>query len=117
MVGHTGIFDAAVAAVEVVDKCVGAVVDKILEKGGAALLTADHGNAEKMKDENSGQPHTAHTTNPVPFSLIVETDPSGDGGKRIELLEDGILADIAPTALKLLHIDQPPAMTGKSLIK
>ena len=117
MVGHTGIFDAAVEAVEVVDKCVGAVVDKILEKGGAALLTADHGNAEKMKDEKSGQPHTAHTTNPVPFSLIMDAGTGYDGGKGIQLREDGILADIAPTALKLLHIDQPQAMTGKSLIK
>ena len=117
MVGHTGIFDAAVAAVETVDACVGAVVDKILEKGGAALLTADHGNAEKMRDEKSGQPHTAHTTSPVPFSLIMKAGACGDGDKRIELREDGILADIAPTALKLLYIDQPPAMTGKSLIK
>ncbi|NTV77252.1 MAG: 2,3-bisphosphoglycerate-independent phosphoglycerate mutase [Methanothrix sp.] len=117
MVGHTGIFDAAVAAVEVVDGCVGAVVEKILEKGGAALLTADHGNAEKMRDEKSGQPHTAHTTNPVPFSLIMDGGEGCDGRKRIELREDGILADIAPTALKLLHIDQPLAMTGRSLIK
>jgi 2,3-bisphosphoglycerate-independent phosphoglycerate mutase len=117
MVGHTGIFDAAVKAVEVVDGCVGAVVDKILEKGGAALLTADHGNAEKMRDEKSGQPHTAHTTSPVPFSLIMQAGAGGYGGERIELREDGILADIAPTALKLLYIDQPPAMTGKSLIK
>jgi len=117
MVGHTGIFDAAVAAVETVDKCVGAVVDKILEKGGAALLTADHGNAEKMRDEKSGQPHTAHTTNPVPFSLIIKEAEGSEGQRRIELREDGILADIAPTALKLLHIDQPLAMTGKSLIK
>ena len=117
MVGHTGIFDAAVKAVEVVDGCVGAVVDKILEKGGAALLTADHGNAEKMRDEKSGQPHTAHTTSPVPFSLIMQAGALGHGGERIELREDGILADIAPTALKLLYIDQPPAMTGKSLIK
>lgn len=117
MVGHTGIFDAAVKAVEVVDACVGAVVDKILEKGGAVLLTADHGNAEKMRDEKSGQPHTAHTTNPVPFSLIMNGAEGSDTIKRIELREDGILADIAPTALKLLYIDQPPAMTGKSLIK
>ena len=116
MVGHTGIFDAAVAAVEVVDRCVGAVVDKILEKGGAALLTADHGNAEKMRDEKSGQPHTAHTTNPVPFSLIMDRGEGCDCRNRIQLREDGILADIAPTALQLLHIDQPQAMTGKSLI-
>jgi len=100
-----------------VDGCVGAVVEKILEKGGAALLTADHGNAEKMRDEKSGQPHTAHTTNPVPFSLIMDEREGFDGRKIIELREDGILADIAPTALQLLHIDQPLAMTGRSLIK
>jgi len=120
MVGHTGIFDAAVKAVETVDGCVGAIVDAILLKGGAVLLTADHGNAEKMKDEATGQPHTAHTTNPVPFSLIMndsrKSDKS-DGKKRIELRDDGVLADIAPTALKLLNIDQPKAMTGRSLIK
>jgi len=111
MVGHTGIFDAAVKAVEVVDGCVGAVVDEILKKGGAVMLTADHGNAEKMKDEATGQPHTAHTTNPVPFTLIV------NDGQKYSLREDGILADIAPTALQLLHIHQPKAMSGKSLIR
>ncbi|MBN1236773.1 MAG: 2,3-bisphosphoglycerate-independent phosphoglycerate mutase [Methanotrichaceae archaeon] len=111
MVGHTGIFDAAVKAVETVDGCVGAVVDEILKKGGAVLLTADHGNAEKMRDEVTGQPHTAHTTNPVPFSLIINDD------KEYSLREDGILADIAPTALQLLHIPQPKAMSGKTLIR
>jgi 2,3-bisphosphoglycerate-independent phosphoglycerate mutase len=111
MVGHTGIFDAAVKAVEVVDGCVGAVVDEVLKKGGAVLLTADHGNAEKMIDLTTGQPHTAHTTNPVPFTLIVNE------GQKYSLREDGILADIAPTALELLHIPQPEAMSGKSLIK
>lgn len=111
MVGHTGIFEAAVKAVEVVDGCVGAVVDACLKKGGCVLLTADHGNAEKMRDEATGQPHTAHTTNPVPFTLI-----TGDG-QEYSLREDGILADIAPTALQLLHIPQPKAMSGKSLIK
>ena len=115
MVGHTGIFDAAVKAVEVVDGCVGAVVDEILKKGGAVLLTADHGNAEKMIDETTGQPHTAHTTNPVPFTLIM--DAEGCDGQKYSLREDGILADIAPTALQLLHIPQPKAMSGKSLIK
>ncbi|HNX39415.1 MAG TPA: 2,3-bisphosphoglycerate-independent phosphoglycerate mutase [Methanothrix sp.] len=109
MVGHTGIFDAAVAAVEVVDGCVGAVADEILALGGAVLLTADHGNAEKMTDAATGQPHTAHTTNPVPFTLIAP-------GDRPVLREDGILADIAPTALELLGIPQPKAMTGRSLI-
>jgi 2,3-bisphosphoglycerate-independent phosphoglycerate mutase len=111
MVGHTGIFDAAVKAVEVVDGCVGAVVDEILKKGGCVLLTADHGNAEKMVDPATGQPHTAHTTNPVPFTLII------NDGKKRSLREDGILADIAPTALQLLGLAQPKAMSGKSLIK
>jgi len=111
MVGHTGIFDAAVKAVEVVDGCVGKVVDEILKKGGCVLLTADHGNAEKMIDPATGQPHTAHTTNPVPFTLII------NDGKKRSLREEGILADIAPTALQLLGIVQPKAMTGKSLIK
>ena len=110
MVGHTGIFEAAVQAVEVVDGCVGAVVDEILRKGGAVLLTADHGNAEKMIDLTTGQPHTAHTTNPVPFTLII------NDGQKYSLRQDGILADIAPTALELLHIPQPKAMDGKSLI-
>ncbi len=111
MVGHTGIFEAAVKAVEVVDGCVGAVVDVILKKGGCVLLTADHGNAEKMIDPITGQPHTAHTTNPVPFTLII------NGGQEYSLRKDGILADIAPTALQLLHIPQPKAMSGKSLIR
>jgi 2,3-bisphosphoglycerate-independent phosphoglycerate mutase len=116
MVGHTGIFDAAVKAVETVDGCVGAVVNAVLEKGGAVLLTADHGNAEKMRDEATGQPHTAHTTNPVPFTLIIDGGNGCDGRKRYRLRDDGILADIAPTALQLLNIDQPLAMTGKSLL-
>ena len=111
MVGHTGIFEAAVQAVEVVDCCVGAVVDEVLKKGGAVLLTADHGNAEKMIDLTTGQPHTAHTTNPVPFTLII------NDAQEYSLREDGILADIAPTALQLLHILQPKAMSGKSLIR
>jgi 2,3-bisphosphoglycerate-independent phosphoglycerate mutase len=110
MVGHTGIFDAAVQAVEVVDGCVGKIVDEVLKKGGAVLLTADHGNAEKMIDLTTGQPHTAHTTNPVPFSLII------NDGIKYRLREDGILADVAPTVLQLMHIPQPLAMTGKSLI-
>jgi 2,3-bisphosphoglycerate-independent phosphoglycerate mutase len=110
MVGHTGIYEAAVNAVEVVDDCVGRVVDKILERGGAVLLTADHGNAEKMVDEVTCQPHTAHTTNPVPFTLIV------NDGIKYQLREDGILADVAPTTLELLHIPKPQAMTGKTLI-
>ncbi len=109
MVGHTGVFEAAVAAVEAVDGSVGAIVDEILRVGGAVLLTADHRNAEKMMDAATGQPHTAHTTNPVPFTLIA-------GGDRPRLRQDGILADIAPTALELLNVPVPKAMTGKSLI-
>jgi len=111
MVGHTGIFEAAVKAVEVVDGCVGAVVDEILRKSGAVLLTADHGNAEKMIDLITGQPHTAHTTNPVSFTLII------NDCQKYSLREDGILADIAPTVLQLLHIPQPKAIGGKSLIR
>jgi len=110
MVGHTGIYEAAVKAVEVVDGCVGEIVDRILSAGGAVLLTADHGNAEKMLDSATGQPHTAHTTNPVPFSLITSEQ------KGYRLREDGILADVAPTALQLMNIPQPGAMTGRTLI-
>jgi 2,3-bisphosphoglycerate-independent phosphoglycerate mutase len=109
MVGHTGIFEAAVRAVEVVDGCVGEIVNRILSLGGAVLLTADHGNAEKMRDSDTGQPHTAHTTNPVPFTLITSDR------KSYSLREDGILADVAPTALELMHIPQPEAMTGRTL--
>jgi len=107
MVGHTGIFDAAKAAVEAVDTCVGRMVDAILAKGGAALITADHGNADKMY-ESDGSPFTAHTTNPVPFIVV---------GEKCELREGGVLADIAPTILQILGVPQPSEMTGKSLIK
>ena len=107
MVGHTGIFDAAVAAVEAVDTCVGRMVDAILAKGGVALITADHGNADKMY-EPDGSAFTAHTTNPVPFVVV---------GEDCELREGGVLADIAPTMLQLLGLPQPAEMTGKSLIK
>ncbi len=107
MVGHTGIFDAAKTAVEAVDTCVGRMVDAILAKGGAALITADHGNADKMY-EPDGSAFTAHTTNPVPFIVV---------GQDCELREGGVLADIAPTMLKLLELPQPAEMTGKSLIK
>ncbi len=107
MVGHTGIFDAAKTAVEAVDTCVGRMVDAILAKGGAALITADHGNADKMY-EPDGSAFTAHTTNPVPFIVV---------GQDCELRDGGVLADIAPTILKLLELPQPAEMTGKSLIK
>ena len=106
MVGHTGVFDAAVKAVEAVDDCVGQVVDAILKQGGAAIITADHGNADKMFEED-GKPFTAHTTNPVPFCVI---------GYDCKLREGGVLADIAPTMLKILDLPQPEEMTGKSII-
>ena len=107
MVGHTGIFDAAVKAVETVDTCVGRVEDSVLKMGGVMLLTADHGNADRMIDTD-GSPFTAHTTNPVPFSVI---------GKNCELREGGKLCDISPTIIKLLGLEQPVEMTGESLIK
>jgi len=110
MVGHTGILEAAVKAVETVDSCVSRVVEEILAQGGAVLLIADHGNAEKMIDLETGQPHTAHTTNPVPFVLIL------NDGKEHQLREGGNLADVAPTILDLMGIPEPMAMTGKSLI-
>ncbi len=107
MVGHTGIFEAAVKAVEAVDKGVKAVTDAIAEMGGISLITADHGNADRMYDVD-GSPFTAHTTNPVPFVVV---------GKDCELREGGCLADIAPTMLEILDLPQPVEMTGKSLIK
>lgn len=109
MVGHTGNFEAAVKAIEVVDECLGKVVDKILSIKGKVLITADHGNAEVMVDEKSGKPMTAHTTNFVPCII------AGEG--EVELREDGKLSDFAPTLLDLMDLDQPVAMTGESLIK
>ncbi len=105
MVGHTGVFEAAVKAVEAVDTCLGRVCDKVLEKGGVVLLTADHGNAETMI-EPDGSPMTAHTTNPVPLISIGADRP---------LREGGALCDLAPTMLELLGLPQPPEMTGKSM--
>ncbi len=110
MVGHTGIFDAAVKAVKAVDDCVQKVVDKILEMGGATIITADHGNADKMVDEN-GSPFTAHTTYQVPFIVV------GSEFKGRSLKQGGILADIAPTLLDMMGIPAPKEMTGKSLLK
>ena len=106
MVGHTGVFEAAVKAVEAVDTCVGRVVEAVKEIGGCVLLTADHGNADKMVDED-GEPFTAHTTNPVPFCVI---------NHPCKLREGGRLADIAPTMLRILRLEQPKEMTGESLI-
>ena len=105
MVGHTGVYDAAVRAVEAVDDGVGQVVAATLEMGGAAIVTADHGNAEHMVNDN-GSPFTAHTTNLVPCCLA---------GRPVKL-RDGRLADLAPTMLELLGLEKPPEMTGESLI-
>ena len=110
MVGHTGIYPAAVAAVEAVDGSVGQLLRAIAEKGGTAVVTADHGNAEQMVDYVTGQPHTAHTTNPVPFVLV------NDRLKGKKLREGGILADVAPTLLEILELDAPHEMEGRSLI-
>ena len=107
MVGHTGVFDAAVKAVEAVDECVGRVVDAALSLDGAVLITADHGNADCMIGDD-GNPFTPHTTNPVPFCVV---------GYPCELKSGGRLADIAPTMLKVLGLAQPKEMTGESLIK
>jgi 2,3-bisphosphoglycerate-independent phosphoglycerate mutase len=109
MVGHTGVFDAAVKAVQTVDKCVKKVVDKILELGGTTILTADHGNADKMVDED-GKPFTAHTTYKVPF-VVIGKDFVGK-----KLRDGGILADVAPTLLDMMGVEVPAEMTGKSLI-
>lgn len=109
MVGHTGVIEAAEAACVAVDGCVGRIVDAVLERGGRILLTADHGNAEKMLAED-GSPQTAHTTNPVPLVYIEQ-------GCETAVVADGILGDIAPTILGLWGIEQPVDMTGTNLIR
>ena len=105
MVGHTGVFDAACKAVTTVDECVGKVVEATSKMGGISLITADHGNADQMVDEN-GKPFTAHTTNPVPFYIV---------GANVKL-RDGRLADIAPTMLDLMGLEKPKEMDGSTLI-
>ncbi|HET9125852.1 MAG TPA: 2,3-bisphosphoglycerate-independent phosphoglycerate mutase, partial [Solirubrobacteraceae bacterium] len=107
MVGHTGVIPAAVTAVETVDRCLGEVVEAVLESGGALLITADHGNADHML-EDDGSPNTAHSLNPVPVILTVE---------GLRLRSDGVLADVAPTLLQMLGMEQPAEMTGRSLIE
>ncbi len=109
MVGHTGIEEAAIKAVEAVDECVGRVVDAIKEVDGQLFICADHGNAEQLVDYETGAPFTAHTTNPVPF-ILVNYDPA------YTLREGGCLADIAPTMIEMMGMEQPKEMTGKSLL-
>ncbi len=109
MVGHTGVIDAAVKAVTRIDQLVGDAVEAIKEVGGVLFICADHGNAEQMINFETGKPHTAHTTNPVPF-ILVNGDPSW------KIREGGCLADIAPTLLEIMELPQPAEMTGKSLI-
>ena len=110
MVGHTGVLEAAIKAVETVDECVGKLVAAINAKGGVALVTADHGNCDRMIDHYTGNPHTYHTTQPVPFLVI-----GYDG--YLNLRPRGILADVAPTVLDLMGVEQPTEMTGKSLLQ
>lgn len=110
MVGHTGDISATVDALELVDRCLGEVLNKIIKAGGKAIVTADHGNCERMIDTSNDMPFTAHTTNKVPFIVI-------DGSNRYKLKEDGALCDIAPTMLDLMNIDKPEEMTGVSLIE
>jgi 2,3-bisphosphoglycerate-independent phosphoglycerate mutase len=109
MVGHTGHIEAAIAAVETVDTCLGRLADAVERAGGTLVITADHGNAEMMRDPQTGEPHTAHTLNPVPF--VVVNPPVA-----IQRLDDGRLSDVAPTLLDLLGLPKPAAMTGHSLI-
>jgi 2,3-bisphosphoglycerate-independent phosphoglycerate mutase len=110
MVGHTGVLDAAIQAVEAVDRGVGTIVDAALTLGGAVVITADHGNCELMKDPASGQPHTAHTLNPVPFIYVDRND------RGVRIRSGGRLCDVAPTILDAMHLPQPAEMTGHSLL-
>ncbi|MEX5505084.1 2,3-bisphosphoglycerate-independent phosphoglycerate mutase [Pseudomonas putida] len=108
MVGHTGVFEAAVKAVEALDTCVGRIVEALEKVDGEALITADHGNVEQMEDECTGQAHTAHTTEPVPFIYV--------GKRNVKVRDGGVLADVAPTMLKLLGLEKPVEMTGTSIL-
>jgi 2,3-bisphosphoglycerate-independent phosphoglycerate mutase len=107
MVGHTGIYEAAVEAIETIDRCLGRIMDALQRSGGELLITADHGNAEQMVDRTTGQPHTAHTNNPVPLIYV---------GRRALLHEHGALCDIIPTMLQIMGLEQPSEMSGRSLV-
>ena len=109
MVGHSGIIEAAVQAVETLDECMGRILRALHKTNGAMLITADHGNVEQMEDYETGQAYTAHTRNPVPLVYV--------GGKQCELLEGGALCDIAPTLLQIMEQPQPAEMTGHGLLK
>jgi 2,3-bisphosphoglycerate-independent phosphoglycerate mutase len=109
MVGHTGKLDAAIKAVERVDGCVGGAVEAVKKMNGVLFICADHGNAEEMWDKKTNAPHTAHTTNPVPFILY-------NYDSNYTLREGGRLCDIAPTLLEIMGLPQPEEMTGKSLL-
>lgn len=111
MVGHTGVLDAAIKAVQTVESCIQKITERVISKGGSVMITADHGNADRMYEDDKGlKPFTAHTTNPVPFILI------SDKFRDVKLRDGGVLADIAPTLLEVLGAPQPKEMTGKSLI-
>ena len=107
MVGHTGNLDAAVKAIETIDECVGKVIEALKEVNGIVLITADHGNSEQMIDYKTGEPHTAHTTNPVPLMLF---------GMENVKLNTGCLADLAPTMLDIMGLEKPQEMLGNSLL-
>ena len=108
MVGHTGVFNAAVKAVEAVDLCLGRVYEAVMAQKGHMLITADHGNVEQMQDYHSGQVHTQHTTELVPFIYV--------GPTQATIAEGGVLADVAPTLLSLMHLPVPADMQGRNLI-
>lgn len=108
MVGHTGVFSAAVKAVETLDHCLGRIINALKDVGGEALITADHGNVEKMQDDETGQAHTAHTCELVPFIYV--------GERKLHIRQNGVLADVAPTMLNLLGMTIPEEMSGKSLV-
>jgi 2,3-bisphosphoglycerate-independent phosphoglycerate mutase len=114
MVGHSGMMGPTIKAVETVDRCLGLVLDAVASVGGVAIVTADHGNAEQMIDPQTGAPHTAHTSNPVPC-VLVAPDALPEL-RHATLRDDGILADISPTVLALLHLPQPVAMGARALI-